>query len=83
MQEADWEIACHGLRWISHQFMPEAEERTQIREAFALGTRVLVFDKTRHDPHAPGAYGATNTYDLPVDRSTAAVPGVSEEKSEP
>jgi putative urate catabolism protein len=36
MQEADWEIACHGLRWISHQFMPEAEERTQIREAFAL-----------------------------------------------
>ena len=54
-----------------------------IREAFALGTRVLVFDKTRHDPQAPGAYGATITYDLPVDRSTSKVPSVSEEKSAP
>jgi len=36
MQEADWEIACHGLRWISHQFMPEAEEREHIRHAFVL-----------------------------------------------
>jgi len=44
---------------------------------------VLVFDKTRHDPQAPGAYGATITYDLPVDRNTAEVPSVSEEKSEP
>ncbi len=36
MREADWEIACHGLRWISHQAMPEHEERAQIGEAFAL-----------------------------------------------
>ena len=36
MQEADWEIACHGLRWISHQLMPEAEEREHIRHAFVL-----------------------------------------------
>lgn len=35
-----------------------------IKEAFALGTRVLTFDKIRHDPHAPEAYGATITYDL-------------------
>jgi NitT/TauT family transport system ATP-binding protein len=35
-----------------------------IREAFALGTRILTFDKIRHDPHAPDAYGATVTYDL-------------------
>ncbi len=39
-----------------------------IEEAFKLGTRVLVFDKTRHDPHAPERYGATITYDLPLDR---------------
>ncbi|GIX21805.1 MAG: ABC transporter ATP-binding protein [Gammaproteobacteria bacterium] len=39
-----------------------------IQEAFALGTRVLVFDKVRLDPQAPGAYGATITYDLPLDR---------------
>ncbi len=41
-----------------------------IEEAFKLGTRVLVFDKTRHDPQAPERYGATITYDLPLDRKT-------------
>lgn len=40
-----------------------------IDEAFALGTRVWVFDKWRNDPQAPGAYGATITYDLDVDRN--------------
>ena len=39
-----------------------------IHEAFKLGTRLLVFDKIRHDPDAPDAYGATITYDLPLDR---------------
>jgi len=37
-----------------------------LQEGFFLGTRLLVFDKTRNDPHAPGAYGATITYDLPI-----------------
>ena len=37
-----------------------------IHEAFKLGTRLLVFDKVRHDPQAPEAYGATITYDLPL-----------------
>ena len=44
-----------------------------IKEGFYLGTRLWVFDKTRHDPQAPNAYGATITYDLPVgsvDRTT-------------
>lgn len=36
-----------------------------LSEAFKLGTRVLTFDKTRHDPHVPDAYGARITYDLP------------------
>lgn len=40
MKEADWEIACHGLRWIDHQFMPEEEERRQIQLAFALHERL-------------------------------------------
>lgn len=35
-----------------------------IREAFSLGTRVLAFDKRRHDPHAPHRFGATAVYDL-------------------
>lgn len=41
-----------------------------LNEAFKLGTRMLVFDKIRHDPHAPHAYGATITYDLDISNST-------------
>ncbi|MEP0518741.1 MAG: ATP-binding cassette domain-containing protein [Hyphomicrobiales bacterium] len=41
-----------------------------IAEAFKLGTRMLVFDKVRHDPENPEAYGANVTYDLPLNRST-------------
>ena len=37
-----------------------------LSEGFTLGTRILVFDKTRLDPHAPGAYGARVTYDIPL-----------------
>ncbi|MEI6485684.1 MAG: ATP-binding cassette domain-containing protein [Sphingomonadales bacterium] len=37
-----------------------------IREAFTLGTRVIALDKQRVDPHAPGRFGATITYDLPL-----------------
>ncbi|SDS35812.1 NitT/TauT family transport system ATP-binding protein [Halopseudomonas sabulinigri] len=40
-----------------------------IKEGFHLGTRLWVFDKLRHDPHAPQAFGATITYDLPIDSS--------------
>jgi NitT/TauT family transport system ATP-binding protein len=35
-----------------------------IKESFQLGTRLLVFDKVRHDPQSPDAYGARVTYDL-------------------
>lgn len=35
-----------------------------LSEGFTLGTRVMVFDKLRDDPHDPNAYGATITYDL-------------------
>jgi NitT/TauT family transport system ATP-binding protein len=37
-----------------------------LKESFQLGTRLLVFDKRRHDPQAPEAYGATVTYNLPL-----------------
>jgi NitT/TauT family transport system ATP-binding protein len=39
-----------------------------LKEAFALGTRVLTFDKRRHDPQAPHRYGATAVYDVVLDR---------------
>lgn len=37
-----------------------------LSEGFTLGTRLMVFDKVRHDPHAPNAYGARITYDIPL-----------------
>jgi NitT/TauT family transport system ATP-binding protein len=39
-----------------------------IKEGFHLGTRLLVFDKVRHDPQAPDVYGARITYDIPLRR---------------
>lgn len=36
MKEADFEIASHGLRWIQHAEMPEAEERQHIAEAIRV-----------------------------------------------
>jgi NitT/TauT family transport system ATP-binding protein len=44
-----------------------------LKEGFHLGTRLLVFDKLRHDPQAPNAYGAGITYDLPVERADQRV----------
>ena len=41
MTEAGWEIASHGLKWIEHCDMPEAEERAQIAEAVRLHTEVV------------------------------------------
>ncbi len=38
MQEAGWEIASHGLKWIQHKDMPEDEERASIAEAVRLHT---------------------------------------------
>ncbi|MEO0975752.1 MAG: allantoinase PuuE [Pseudomonadota bacterium] len=40
MKEADWEIASHGLKWIDHGDMEEAEERRQIREAIRIHEEV-------------------------------------------
>lgn len=37
-----------------------------VQESFKLGTRLLVFDKLRHDPQALEAYGASITYDIPL-----------------
>jgi NitT/TauT family transport system ATP-binding protein len=41
-----------------------------ISEAFRLGTRLIVFDKVRHDPQHPSAYGATITYNLKLKNGT-------------
>jgi OHCU decarboxylase len=40
MQDAGWEIASHGLKWIEHKDMSAEEERAQIQQAIALHTEV-------------------------------------------
>ncbi len=40
MQESGWEIASHGLKWIEHKDMSEAEERQQIEAAIELHAEV-------------------------------------------
>ena len=42
-----------------------------LKEAFALGTRLIAFDRPRIDPQAPGRFGAIVTYDLDLSRDSA------------
>lgn len=62
-----------GTRVQMHDFLMELRDETNmtvfmvthdLEEGFKLGDRVLVFDKPRWDPHDPGRYGATVTYDF-------------------
>lgn len=66
-----------GIRADMHELIGELWRETRltvfmvthdIQEGFKLGSRLMVFDKPRQDPQAPEAYGATITYDLPLDR---------------
>ncbi|MAS82211.1 MAG: polysaccharide deacetylase [Legionellales bacterium] len=40
MNNMDWEIASHGLKWIEHKDMSISEERKQIKEAIKLHKEV-------------------------------------------
>jgi putative urate catabolism protein len=40
MQEARWEIASHGLKWIDYKDAPEAEERAHFAEAMRIQKEV-------------------------------------------
>jgi allantoinase len=40
MLKADWEIACHGYRWIDYQFMPEDAERAHMQQAIEIHQRL-------------------------------------------
>lgn len=41
MQEAGWEVASHGLKWIEHKDMGEIEERAVMEEAVRLHKEVV------------------------------------------
>jgi putative urate catabolism protein len=40
MQEAGWEIASHGYRWINYQSVAEATEREHLQKAIEIHTEV-------------------------------------------
>jgi NitT/TauT family transport system ATP-binding protein len=71
-----------GIRKDMHALILELWRRRKLtifmvthdlKEGFYLGTRLLVFDKVRHDPQAPNAYGAKITYDIPVGQMDPAI----------
>ncbi|GFZ71567.1 Urea carboxylase-related ABC transporter, ATPase protein [Pseudomonas amygdali pv. eriobotryae] len=70
-----------GIRKDMHHLLLDLWRETKLTvfmvthdlsEGFNLGTRLLVFDKVRHDPHEPGAYGARITYDIPLNSERRA-----------
>lgn len=64
---SDMQELVHGL-WQTYgltAFMVTHD----VKEAFELGTRLLVFDKVRNDPQAPNAYGATVVNDIKLDKN--------------
>ena len=67
-----------GIRADMHELILNLWKQTKVtifmithdlKEGFYLGTRLLVFDKVRHDPDCPNAYGAQITYDIPVGKT--------------
>lgn len=40
MLETDWEIACHGLRWLQYRDVPEDVEQAHMEEAIRLHTKL-------------------------------------------
>jgi NitT/TauT family transport system ATP-binding protein len=74
-----------GIRKDMHSLLLELWRETRLTvfmvthdlsEGFHLGTRLLVFDKVRVDPHAPQAYGARITYDIPLNAGRTGAAGV-------
>jgi NitT/TauT family transport system ATP-binding protein len=59
-----------GTLWREHK-LTVLMITHDLKEGFALGTRLFVFDKVRVDPQQPEAYGSRVTYDLPLAKSAA------------
>jgi NitT/TauT family transport system ATP-binding protein len=74
-----------GIRKDMHALLLELWRETRLTvfmvthdlsEGFHLGTRLLVFDKLRIDPHEPLAYGARITYDIPLNPGRSGAPAL-------
>jgi NitT/TauT family transport system ATP-binding protein len=68
-----WQQHCLTIFMITHD----------LKEGFTLGSRLWVFDKVRHDPQAPQAWGATITYDIVLDRKPAGIEQQVEQQLSP
>lgn len=72
MQQAGWDIASHGLKWIDHRDMDEATERAAIAEAIRLHTEVTGAPPT-------GWYtGRSSINTLRLAAETGALPWISD-----
>jgi len=40
MNQANWEIACHGYKWIDYMHMPGEAERDQMKKAIEIQTKI-------------------------------------------
>ncbi|APH60106.1 ABC transporter ATP-binding protein [Granulibacter bethesdensis] len=69
-----------GIRADMHELMLTLFEETgltvfmvthDLKEAFHLGTRLIAFDHYRTRPEERGVYGATITFDLPLERTSS------------
>ncbi|MDY7025740.1 MAG: ABC transporter ATP-binding protein [Pseudomonadota bacterium] len=81
-----------GIRKDMHQLLLSLWQKHQLtvfmvthdlKEGFYLGTRLWVFDKVRHDPQSPHAFGARITYDIPVGRTEQTLFNQIEEQISP
>ena len=63
MQEAGWEIASHGLKWIDYRDVPREEERRHIRQAHDLHQEITGCRPWRRQTAAsdPKTAGQTQT----------------------
>jgi NitT/TauT family transport system ATP-binding protein len=69
---ADMHVLMHGL--FDETGMTVFMVTHDLREAFQLGTRVVAFDRHRTRPEELEAYGATITFDIPLERATRREP---------
>jgi NitT/TauT family transport system ATP-binding protein len=74
-----------GIRSDMHQLMLRLFQETgmtvfmvthDLREAFQLGTRVVAFDRYRTREEEREVYGATVTFDIPIDRARPIPPAL-------
>ncbi|PLY13119.1 MAG: lauroyl acyltransferase [Desulfuromonas sp.] len=70
-----------GIRADMHELMKRLWQESRmtvflvthdLREAFLLGTRLITFDRVRKNSEEAGYYGATITYDLPLQGAKVA-----------